>query len=85
MIIECVANVSEGRDARALVAMADAIRAVPGVSLADATKIVMIGSVLDESIKADVGVYADAIDDFVSAYQGGRPVPYGADLIGMAV
>jgi glutamate formiminotransferase / 5-formyltetrahydrofolate cyclo-ligase len=35
MIIECVANVSEGRDARALAAMAEAIRAVPGAHLAD--------------------------------------------------
>ena len=56
-----------------------------GVSLADATKLVMIGSVLNESIKADVGVYSDAIDDFVAAYQNDQPVPYGADLIGMMV
>jgi glutamate formiminotransferase len=35
MIIECVANVSEGRDADALAAMAQAIRAVAGAHLAD--------------------------------------------------
>lgn len=35
MIIECVANVSEGRDAPALVAMAQTVRAVPGAHLAD--------------------------------------------------
>jgi glutamate formiminotransferase len=35
MIIECVANVSEGRDARALAAVAEAIRAVVGAHLAD--------------------------------------------------
>jgi glutamate formiminotransferase len=35
MIIECVANVSEGRDARALAAVAEAIRAVAGAHLAD--------------------------------------------------
>jgi glutamate formiminotransferase len=35
MIIECVANVSEGRDVRALTAMADAVRAVDGALLAD--------------------------------------------------
>jgi glutamate formiminotransferase len=35
MIIECVANVSEGRDARALAAMADAVRAIAGAHLAD--------------------------------------------------
>jgi len=35
MIIECVANVSEGRDARAIAALADAVRAVSGVRLAD--------------------------------------------------
>ncbi|HXU91669.1 MAG TPA: glutamate formimidoyltransferase [Methylomirabilota bacterium] len=35
MIIECVANVSEGRDARVLAALASAIRAVPGAHLAD--------------------------------------------------
>jgi glutamate formiminotransferase / 5-formyltetrahydrofolate cyclo-ligase len=35
MIIECVANVSEGRDSRALATMAEATRAVPGAHLAD--------------------------------------------------
>jgi glutamate formiminotransferase len=35
MIIECVANVSEGRDARALAAMARAIHGVAGAHLAD--------------------------------------------------
>jgi glutamate formiminotransferase len=35
MIIECVANVSEGRDTCALAAMADAIGAVAGAHLAD--------------------------------------------------
>jgi glutamate formiminotransferase len=35
MIIECVANVSEGRDAHALAVMAQAIHAVPGAHLAD--------------------------------------------------
>jgi glutamate formiminotransferase len=35
MIIECVANVSEGRDVRALAAMGVAVRAVAGAHLAD--------------------------------------------------
>jgi glutamate formiminotransferase len=35
MIIECVANVSEGRDAHALAAMAQAVQAVAGAHLAD--------------------------------------------------
>jgi glutamate formiminotransferase len=35
MIIECVANVSEGRDAHALAAMAEVVHAVPGAHLAD--------------------------------------------------
>jgi glutamate formiminotransferase len=35
MFIECVANVSEGRDAHAIAAMADAVRAVRGAHLAD--------------------------------------------------
>jgi glutamate formiminotransferase len=35
MIIECVANVSEGRDAHAIAAMAEAVGAVPGARLAD--------------------------------------------------
>ena len=35
MIIECVANVSEGRDLRALAAMSAAVRAVAGAHLAD--------------------------------------------------
>ena len=35
MIIECVANVSEGRDARAIAAMTEAVGSVPGARLAD--------------------------------------------------
>jgi glutamate formiminotransferase len=35
MIIECVANVSEGRDRRALAAMSAAVRAIAGVHLTD--------------------------------------------------
>jgi glutamate formiminotransferase len=34
-VLECVPNVSEGRDARVLERLADAIRSVPGVRLAD--------------------------------------------------
>jgi len=34
-LLECVPNVSEGRDARAVDAIADAVRAVPGARLAD--------------------------------------------------
>ncbi|HXH82399.1 MAG TPA: glutamate formiminotransferase, partial [Candidatus Tectomicrobia bacterium] len=34
-IVECVPNVSEGRDPARLAAFADAIRAVPGATLAD--------------------------------------------------
>src|SRR5207253_10503616 len=35
MLIECVPNVSEGRRAEVVAAMADAIRAIPGVRLLD--------------------------------------------------
>jgi glutamate formiminotransferase len=35
MIIECVPNVSEGRDRRVLDSIADTVRATPGVTLAD--------------------------------------------------
>ena len=34
-LVECVPNVSEGRDLRAVRAIADAVRSVPGVTLAD--------------------------------------------------
>ena len=34
-VIECVPNVSEGRDARVIDRLADAVRATPGVRLAD--------------------------------------------------
>ncbi|HEV2056689.1 MAG TPA: glutamate formimidoyltransferase [Methylomirabilota bacterium] len=34
-LLECVPNVSEGRDLRAVEALADAVRGVPGVTLAD--------------------------------------------------
>jgi glutamate formiminotransferase len=34
-LVECVPNVSEGRDLRAIRTMADAARGVPGVTLAD--------------------------------------------------
>lgn len=61
-------------------------RVVPGgVALDDAIKLVMIGSVLHESLKADIGLYADAVNDFVADYQAGDPVPYGQDIIGPIV
>jgi hypothetical protein len=53
----------------------------PGVDLDDAVKIVMIGSVLYEAMKADIGIYADAVDEFVAAYAQGTAVPYGQDLL----
>jgi hypothetical protein len=52
-----------------------------GVPLDDAIKLVMIGSMLNESLKADVGVYAEAVDEFATAYAQGQAVPYGADLM----
>ncbi|MCO5072327.1 MAG: matrixin family metalloprotease [Rhizobiaceae bacterium] len=56
-------------------------RVIPGgVAMDDAVKIVMIGSVMNEAMKADVGVYADAVDDFVVAYNNGSEIPYGVDL-----
>lgn len=56
-------------------------RVVPsGVPLDDATILVMIGSILHESLKADVGRYAEAINDFVADYQGGTPPGFGSDL-----
>ena len=56
-------------------------RVVPsGVSLADATKLVMIGSVLNESIKADIGVYAQAVNDFVADYMADGDALFGVSL-----
>lgn len=57
-------------------------RVVPsGVALDDAVKLVMIGSMLNESVKAHAGVYADAVDDFVASYHAGAAAGYGSDLL----
>lgn len=59
-------------------------RVVPsGVPLDDALKIVMIGSVMHEAIKADIGHYATAVDEFVSLYRADGAVPYGMDLFAL--
>lgn len=53
----------------------------PGVSHDVATKIVLIGSMLNEAIKADVGRYADEVDSFVDdvVVTGSSP-EFGNDL-----
>ncbi|WP_274629578.1 trypsin-like serine protease [Arvimicrobium flavum] len=51
-----------------------------GVPLAEATKLVMIGSVLHESMKADVGLYAGAVNDFVSDYMSDGEAFFGLSL-----
>jgi len=38
----------------------------PGVDLAEATKIVAIGSILHEAVKADRGVLGQAVNDFAA-------------------
>ena len=55
----------------------------PGVDLFEATKIVAIGSILNEGIKSGDGPYAFAIDDLVSDVAGDGTSPYlGYDLFG---
>ncbi len=51
-----------------------------GVPLDEATKLVMIGSVLNESLKADVGLYAGAVNDFVSDYMSDGEAFFGLSL-----
>lgn len=48
----------------------------PGVDLDDATKLAMLSSVLYESVKADVGVYAEAVNDFAAALAASGTSPY---------
>lgn len=48
----------------------------PGVDLDDAAKLAMLSSVLYESVKADVGVYAEAVNDFAAALASGGTSPY---------
>lgn len=56
----------------------------PGVSLDDATKIVMIGSLLNEATKSDIGLYGDAVDLLVSDIQvDGQSSYFGQDLFGI--
>lgn len=53
----------------------------PGVDLFEATKIVAIGSILNEAIKSDAGPYADAIDQLVADVAGDGTSPdLGHDL-----
>jgi len=53
----------------------------PGVDLFEATKVVAIGSILNEAIKSDNGPYADAIDELVADVAGDGTSPWlGHDL-----
>ena len=53
----------------------------PGVDLDDATKIVAIGSILNEAVKSGQGPYAEAIDDLVDdVYPDGQSVALGGDM-----
>ena len=53
----------------------------PGVDLDDATKIVAIGSILNEAVKNGQGPYADAIEYLVAdVYPDGQSVMLGGDM-----
>ena len=52
-----------------------------GVALDDAVKLVMIGSMLDASLKTGVGVYSEAVDAFVADYQRGEMSHFGTDIL----
>ncbi|WP_274627531.1 hypothetical protein [Arvimicrobium flavum] len=53
----------------------------PGVDLDDATKIVAIGSVLNEAVKSGLGPYAEAIDELLAdVYPDGQSMMLGQDL-----
>lgn len=57
-------------------------RVVPsGIALDDATKVVMIGSMLNESMKAGLGQYAEAIGDFVDNHHASAGGQFGSDLL----
>lgn len=57
----------------------------PGVDLDDATKIVAIGSILNEAVKGGGGRYAEAIDDLVNdVYPDGYSAMLGGDLFAIA-
>lgn len=53
----------------------------PGVDLDDATKLAMLSSVLYESVKADVGRYAEVVNDFaVALAASGTSTQFGQSL-----
>jgi V8-like Glu-specific endopeptidase len=57
----------------------------PGVDLADATKIVAIGSILNEAVKSGVGPYADAIEALIAdVANDGYSIALGGDLFAIA-
>ena len=60
-------------------------RVVPaGVSLDMATKVVAIGSVLNEAVKSGVGTYATAVDNLADQIQTtGTSTHFGSDLFGV--
>lgn len=57
----------------------------PGVDLAEATKIVAIGSILNEAIKSGAGAYADAVEALVADLApDGASTVLGGDLFDIA-
>ncbi|MCC6206328.1 MAG: hypothetical protein IT533_15150 [Hyphomicrobiales bacterium] len=57
----------------------------PGVDLAEATKIVAIGSILNEALKGGTGVYAEAVADLVfDVRPDGQSTLLGEDLFAIA-
>ncbi len=65
------------------IALARVVR--PGVDLDDATKIVAIGSILNEAVKSGEGPYAEAITDLkYQVYADGQSTMLGSDLFALA-
>ena len=55
------------------------------VSLEQATKIVAIGSIMNEAMKDDIGLYADAVNGFVAdTTPDGMSNLFASDLLAIA-
>ncbi|WP_274627603.1 DUF4347 domain-containing protein [Arvimicrobium flavum] len=57
----------------------------PGVDLDDAAKIVMLGSMLYEAVRSDLGPYGEAVNDFAAIVQAsGQAEDFGGSLFAVA-
>jgi glutamate formiminotransferase len=89
MVIECVPNVSEGRRSEIVAAMADAIRAIPGVRLLDWSSdashnrsVLTLAGDADAIERAVLALFARAVADIdLRTHQGEHPRLGAVDVV----